>query len=125
MFLVPAVLMAQGTAPSLPRPKRARAPTANTAPSPPPSPLRAGIRGAGAGTDDQKTVYALASRLPVAGRVRAFAAEMELVKRALADAAAGKPAVDVNEWAPKLQPFGQARAARVAEKQKAASQAYS
>jgi FKBP-type peptidyl-prolyl cis-trans isomerase FkpA len=51
-------------------------------------------------------------------------AEVELVKRALADAAAGKPAVDVNEWVPKLQPFAQARSARVAEQQKAASKAY-
>jgi FKBP-type peptidyl-prolyl cis-trans isomerase FkpA len=49
---------------------------------------------------------------------------MELINRALADAAAGKPAVDVNEWVPKLQPFAQARSARVAEQQKASSKAY-
>src|ERR1700691_2834417 len=51
-------------------------------------------------------------------------AEVELIRRALGDAAAGKPAVDVNEWGPKFQAFGQARAARVAEKQKAVSNAY-
>jgi FKBP-type peptidyl-prolyl cis-trans isomerase FkpA len=51
-------------------------------------------------------------------------AEVELIKRALGDAAAGKPAVDINEWGPKFQAFEQARAARVADKQKVASSAY-
>jgi FKBP-type peptidyl-prolyl cis-trans isomerase FkpA len=76
-------------------------------------------------TDEEKTVYALG--LQVYRSLAQFdlsPAEVELVKRALADAAAGKPAVDVNEWVPKLQPFAQARSARVAEQQKAASKAY-
>jgi FKBP-type peptidyl-prolyl cis-trans isomerase FkpA len=76
-------------------------------------------------TDEEKTVYALG--LQVYRSLAPFdlsPAEMELINRALADAAAGKPAVDVNEWVPKLQPFAQARSARVAEKQKAASKAY-
>ena len=127
MFLVPAVLMAQGTAPKPPAAKPTpAAPTANTAPKSAPKSASAPESAAPVlETDDQKTVYALG--LQVYRSLAEFElspAEMELVKRALADAAAGKPAVDVNEWAPKLQPFGQARAARVAEKQKAASQAY-
>ena len=106
MFLVPAVLMAQSTAPKAP----ASAPRAA-------APVLA--------TDEEKTVYALG--LQVYRSLAQFdlsPAELELVRRALADAAAGKPAVDVNEWVPKLQPFAQARAARVTEQQKAASKAY-
>src|SRR6204780_2941706 len=51
-------------------------------------------------------------------------AEVDLIRRALGDAAAGKPAVDVNEWGPKFQAFEQTRAGRVAEKQKVVSNAY-
>ena len=46
------------------------------------------------------------------------------MKKALSDAAAGKPAVELSEWGPKIQGFERTRAARVTEKQKAASQAY-
>jgi FKBP-type peptidyl-prolyl cis-trans isomerase FkpA len=76
-------------------------------------------------TDEEKTVYALGLQM-----YRSMAqfdltpAELELVKRALSDAEAGKPAVDVTEWAPKFQALAQTRSARVAEKQKTASQAY-
>jgi FKBP-type peptidyl-prolyl cis-trans isomerase FkpA len=106
MFLIPAVLMAQSTAP---KPPAARSTTA--------APVLA--------TDDEKTIYALG--LQVYRSLAQFdlsPAELELIQRALADAAAGKPAVDVSEWVPKLQPFAQARSARVAERQKGASQAY-
>jgi FKBP-type peptidyl-prolyl cis-trans isomerase FkpA len=76
-------------------------------------------------TDEQKTVYALGLQMYRSlGRFDLSPAEVELVRRALADAAAGKPAVDVNEWGPKFQAFEQTRTARVAEKQKAASNAY-
>ena len=106
MFLLPAVLLAQSTAPKAPAAKPAAA-----APVP--------------ATEEEKTLYALGIQV-----YRSLAqfdlspAELQLVERALADAAAGKPALDVNEWAPKLQPFGQARSARVAERQKVASKAY-
>ncbi|MGA8026472.1 MAG: FKBP-type peptidyl-prolyl cis-trans isomerase [Bryobacteraceae bacterium] len=76
-------------------------------------------------TDDQKTVYALG--LSVYRSLSQFdlsPAELAIVKRALADAAAGKPAVDMAERGPKIQPLARARSARVAERQKAASQAY-
>jgi FKBP-type peptidyl-prolyl cis-trans isomerase FkpA len=123
MFLIPAVLMAQSTAPKAPAAQSTTAaPTAKTAPKSASAPQAAAPVLA---TDEEKTVYALG--LQVYRSLAQFdlsPAEVELVQRALADAAGGKPAVDVNEWAPKLQPFAQARSARVAEGQKAASKAY-
>ena len=110
LFLVPAVLMAP------------KAPAAEAAPKSAPAPK------AGApvlATDEEKTVYALG--LQMYRSLTQFdlsPAEMELVERAVADAAAGKPAVDLNEWGPKFQPFMQARSARLAEQQKVASEAY-
>jgi FKBP-type peptidyl-prolyl cis-trans isomerase FkpA len=106
--------MAQSPAPKAPAaeaaPKAASAPKAG-------APVLA--------TDDEKTVYALG--LQMYRSLTQFdlsPAEMELVERAVADAAAGKPAVDLNEWGPKFQPFMQARSARLAEQQKVASKAY-
>ena len=55
-------------------------------------------------TDDEKTIYALG--LAVYRNLAQFdlsPAEMALVKQALSDAQAGKPAVDVNTWGPKIQ----------------------
>jgi len=101
-FLLPAVLLAQTPAP--------KAPPANPA---------------GLESDDQKVVYALG--LAMARQIDQFdlsPAELEIVKRALSDAAAGKPAIDLDQWGPKIQPFVQARAARAAEKEKAASAAF-
>jgi FKBP-type peptidyl-prolyl cis-trans isomerase FkpA len=46
------------------------------------------------------------------------------LKKALTDAAAGKPAVDIETWGPKIQAFAGSRAARVAEKQKTLSSAF-
>jgi len=123
MFLIPALLMAQSTPPKAPAAKSTTvAPPATTAPKPASAPKAAA---AALETDEEKTVYALG--LQVYRSLAPFdlsPAELELINRALADAAAGKPAVDVNEWVPKLQPFAQARSARVAEQQKASSKAY-
>jgi FKBP-type peptidyl-prolyl cis-trans isomerase FkpA len=123
MLLLPAVLMAQSTAPKAPAAKSTTAaPAAIAAPKSVSAPKATAPV---LETDEEKTVYALG--LQVYRSLAQFdlsPAEMELIQRALADAAAGKPAVDVNEWAPKLQPFGQARSARVAEQQKVASKAY-
>ena len=123
MFLLPAVLMAQGTAPKVPAANSTTAaPAAKTASQSASAPQAAAP---GLETEDQKTIYALG--LQVYRSLAQFdlsPAELELIKRAIADAAAGKPAEDVNEWAPKLQPFEQARAARVAELQKTASKPY-
>ena len=119
MFLVPVVLMAQSTAPKAPA---AAATTANTAPESASAPKNAAP---GLGTDEEKTVYAVGLQIfRSLTQLDLSPAELELIQRAFADAAAGKPAVDLNEWAPRFQPFGQARAARVKEKQKVISDAY-
>lgn len=76
-------------------------------------------------TDNDKTIYALG--LSIARSLKPFdlsPAEVEIVKQALSDAAADKPAVPIDEWGPKIQPLAQARQTRLAEKEKAASLAY-
>jgi FKBP-type peptidyl-prolyl cis-trans isomerase FkpA len=77
-------------------------------------------------TDEQKTVYALGLLVykQMLSQFDLSPAEMEIVKKALADAAAGKPAVELDTWMPKLQPLAQSRASRVAEKEKASSAAF-
>ena len=76
-------------------------------------------------TDEQKTIYVLG--LSIAGSLAQFhltPAELQLVERGLNDGAAGKPAVELSEWGPKIQKLAQARAAVGAEKEKAASAAF-
>lgn len=76
-------------------------------------------------TEDEKTIYALGlSMFKALGQFNLSPAEMELVKTALTDAAAGKPALDINVQGPKIQGLAQARAAQLAEKQKASAVAY-
>ena len=76
-------------------------------------------------TDDDKVVYSLG--LSIYRSLAQFdlsPAEMELVKQAMTDAAANKPAVDITVYGPKIQTLASARASRVAGKEKAASAAY-
>jgi FKBP-type peptidyl-prolyl cis-trans isomerase FkpA len=76
-------------------------------------------------TDEQKTIYALG--LSIAKSLSPFdlsPAEIDIIKRALTDAAANKPAVQLEEWGPKIDPLVRARGAKVAEKEKAVSAAY-
>ena len=76
-------------------------------------------------TDEEKTIYAIGLSISKSlSPLDLSPNELEILKRALTDAAAGKPAVALDQWGPKIQPLSQARAARVADKQKAASQAY-
>jgi FKBP-type peptidyl-prolyl cis-trans isomerase FkpA len=76
-------------------------------------------------TDEEKTVYSLGLTIYRSlGQFALSPAEIELVKRAISDAAANKPAVDLNTWGPKIQAFGAARQAGVMEREKAASKAY-
>ena len=66
-------------------------------------------------TDDQKTIYALGlSIYRSIGQFNLSPAELALVEKALADAAAGKPAVKLDEWGPKIQGFAQARVTQAA-----------
>jgi FKBP-type peptidyl-prolyl cis-trans isomerase FkpA len=76
-------------------------------------------------TDDEKTIYAIG--LSVSRSITPFnltPSELEILKRAISDAAAGKPEVDLNVWGPKIPPLMNARTAAVAEKEKAASAGY-
>src|SRR5580700_1644066 len=65
-------------------------------------------------TDDEKAIYAIGLTISrQLSQLDLSPAELEIVKRALADAAANKPALESNEWGPKIQPLAAARAARV------------
>ena len=115
MFL-PALLLAQAPAPKPAAPPAAPKPAAA---APKPETAAKPI------TDDDKTVYALGlSIYRSLGQFDLTPAEMELVKQALSDAAANKPAVDLDTWGPKINTLGSARASRVASREKAASAAY-
>ena len=128
LFFLPAVLMAQGAAPqSTPSKAPAAASKSGAAGTTKAAPAKSAPAAAPAAlaTDDQKTVYALGLQLYRSlGQFDLSPAELEIVKRALSDAAAGKPAVDLNTWGPKMAVFAGARSARAAEKQKTAATAY-
>ena len=100
-----------------PKPAAAKTLPAGAAKRPAPSPKPM--------TDDEKTVYALGlSMYRSLGQFDLSAEELTILKKALTDAAAGKPAIDMETWGPKIQAFAGARAARVSEKQKAMSAAF-
>jgi len=76
-------------------------------------------------TDEEKTIYALG--LSVSRSLQPFALspeELHLIRKALADADAGKPAVDLEVWGPKIQGLATVRAAIVARREKEASAAF-
>ena len=101
------------------------APAATARPKPKPAVTPANAAAPAPMTDEQKTIYALG--LSVYRSLAQFdlsLTELEVLERALSDAAAKKPAVDINEWGPKIQALAQARATRVRDREKAASQAY-
>jgi FKBP-type peptidyl-prolyl cis-trans isomerase FkpA len=76
-------------------------------------------------TDEQKTVYALGLLMQRSlGQFDLSAAELDIIKRALTDAAAGKPAVDLDEWGPRIEPLAGARSARLAAREKLVSTAF-
>jgi len=76
-------------------------------------------------TDDEKTIYALG--LSIARSLKQFdlsPAEVEIVKRALSDSAAQKPAIEITEWGPKIQPLAMGRQNRVVEREKVVAKAF-
>lgn len=76
-------------------------------------------------TDEEKIVYAIG--LSIQRNLARFdlsPAEVEIIKRGIGDGAAGKPEVKIDEWGPKIESLAQARSAKLAEKEKAVSQAY-
>jgi FKBP-type peptidyl-prolyl cis-trans isomerase FkpA len=123
LLLFPVVLMAQ-TPPKATKaapatkvtPAAKAAPTAAKAPASAPGALT---------TDDQKIVYAVG--LSMAQQLSQLAlskAELEIVKQALSDSAAGKPAEELSTWGPKINTFAQARIVKAAAAEKANSKAF-
>src|SRR5437016_5209553 len=133
ILFLPALLIAQAPAP---KPQTAGTPpaakqgavTGAPAKSATPRPAVTAPKPAGPPpltTDDQKAIYALG--LSMARSLSQFdlsPAELDIVKRAITDSVAGKPAIELNEWGPKIQALATARGGRVAAREKAASAAY-
>jgi FKBP-type peptidyl-prolyl cis-trans isomerase FkpA len=130
VLLFPAILMAQTPPAKAPAP--ATPPAASKAPTPAKATTAAKSATAKAPaapgaltTDDQKIVYAvglsMAQQLSQLGLSRA---ELEIVKQALTDAAAGKPAEELSTWGPKINTFAQARMAGAATREKARGKAF-
>jgi FKBP-type peptidyl-prolyl cis-trans isomerase FkpA len=128
LLIFPAVLMAQtpapapAKAPSAPAkpatpgtaaPKPAGATTPKPAGAAAPKPAAAAAKPAAPApltTDEQKTIYAVG--LSIAKQLAPFnftPAELEIVKRAIADANAKTPAVPLEEWGPKISGLISAR----------------
>jgi len=121
--------MAQAPAPkAAPTPAKAPAP-ATAAKSAKAAPAGAATAKApapaGTLTDEQKTIYAIGLSMSQSlSSLDLSPAEVEILKRAFSDGAAGKPAVKLEEWTPKFQAFSQSRSARAAAKQKIVAKAY-
>jgi len=76
-------------------------------------------------TEDEKAIYALGlSVYKSLGQFDLSPSELEIVKQALTDAAANKPAVDIQVYGPKLDVLARERAGKVTEREKTASAAY-
>jgi FKBP-type peptidyl-prolyl cis-trans isomerase FkpA len=76
-------------------------------------------------TEEEKTIYALG--LTVYKSLHGLdltPAELKIVTKAMADSAAGKPEISLNEYGPKIEPFAKAREAKQAEGRKAESDTY-
>ncbi len=109
------------TRPSAARPKPAPPKAAARKPAATPKPAAAPALA----TDEEKIVYSLGlSMYRSLARFELSPGEVEIVKQALSDAAAGKPAVDLSTWGPKIEELMRARAGRAAAREKATSQAY-
>lgn len=137
LLLIPAAALAQGATATQKAAQKPPAPGSATqkpaAPKPAipaaaPKPVPAGrapARTAAPLTDAQKLVYAIGLLMQRSlNQFDLSAAELDILKRALTDAAAGKPAIDIEEWGPKIEAFAGVRAERVAARERAASIAY-
>jgi len=80
---------------------------------------------AAAMTDEQKTIYAIG--LSISRSLTPLdlsPSELDVLKQALSDGAAGKPAISLEEWGPKIKAFSETRGAQAVEKEKTAAKAY-
>jgi len=133
LLLLPSLLMAQAPAPKA-APAPAKAPTAAKAPATAAKSTKAAPASAatakapapaGTLTEEQKTIYAIGlSMAQSLSSLDLSPAEIEILKRAFSDAAAGKPAVKLEDYTPKFQAFSQSRSVRAAAKQKIVAKAY-
>lgn len=97
-------------------------PTKAAAPAAQPSSASKTAADSKAMTDNDKIIYALGLSVSRSlGQFELSPAELEIIKRALTDAAAGKPAIDIDTWGPKIQQLATSRAAAASTRQKAAS----
>src|ERR1035441_7760421 len=129
LTLLPALALAQtppAATPAKKAPAAATTPANAAAPKPATQAKPAATPAPGTlATDDEKTIYAMG--LAISRQLAAFnltPSEVEIVRRGLSDAAAGKPEIDLNVWGPKIQSFAATRAAAASEKEKAASATY-
>jgi FKBP-type peptidyl-prolyl cis-trans isomerase FkpA len=119
LLFLPLALLAQTPAPK-------SQPTALA----PPKPAAAAPRPPAAGGttltgDDEKIVYAIGlSMARSLGPLNLSPTEVELVKKAISDSLAGKPAEDLATWGPRINGLAQSRTAATATKEKIASKAY-
>ncbi len=110
LLALPVVLLAQAPKPAAPAPPK----PAVSAPAAP-----------GLATDEEKTIYALGVYMfQSLGTFSLSPAEVDLVKKGFADAAAGKPEVEINTWGPKIGKLAQERGAQAATREKAAGEAF-
>lgn len=133
LFLLPSLLMAQAPAPKA-TPTPAKAPTTAKAPATAAKSAKAAPAGAatakasapaGTLTEEQKTIYAIGLSMSQSlSSLDLSPAEIEILKRAFSDAAAGKPAVKLEDYTPKFQAFSQSRSARASAKQKLVAKAF-
>jgi len=129
LSLFPAILMAQAPPASPPPATKAPAAAAKSATSPASATkARAAAPVAAPGgltTDDQKIIYAIGlSMAKNLSQLQLSRAELDIVKQALTDAAAGKPAIELNTWGPKINSLAQARMARAATQEKVKAKAF-
>jgi FKBP-type peptidyl-prolyl cis-trans isomerase FkpA len=127
VFLVPVMLAAQAPAP--PAASRSSAAARHRAAAATPSRAKSASPAAPAKltpvTDDEKIVYALGlSIYRSIGQFDLSPSELEMLKQAMTDAAAKRPAVDLQTWGPKIDGLAEARSSRMAERERAASKAY-
>lgn len=129
LSLVLAVALPLAATEPTPAPKPAAPAAAKPAPKAAPKPaVAAPAAPSTAGTlqtEDDKTIYALG--LSIWRSLQPLdlsAAEVEIVKRALGDAAANKPEVSLDTYGPKIDALGRARVQRGVEKEKTRSQEY-
>lgn len=116
ILFIPAVLLAQTPA-AAPRPAAPKSPASTAS-----KPAAAAPKTM---TEDDKAIYALGLTVYKSlGQFDLSPAELEILKQALTDAAANKPAVDIQVYGPKLDALARERAAKVTDREKAASAAY-